>query len=92
MGRRTTRHPALKVIAGGDNRREVTTLAVEEPLEIRLSGESYVVTMRTPGDDMDLAAGLMVSEGAIWDREHLPLIQYCTTVSGRSDRTTTPCP
>ncbi|MGX1767130.1 formate dehydrogenase accessory sulfurtransferase FdhD [Dietzia sp. NPDC055343] len=86
MGRRTTRHPALRIIAGADTRREVATLAVEEPLEIRVGGAPFVVTMRTPGDDMDLAAGLLVSEGAIWDREHLPTIQYCTTVSGRSEQ------
>lgn len=86
MGRRTTRHPALRIIAGADTRREVATLAVEEPLEIRIGGEAFTVTMRTPGDDMDLAAGLLVSEGAIWDREHLPTIQYCTTVSGRSEQ------
>lgn len=86
MGRRTTRHPARRIIAGADARREVVTLAVEEPLEIRLDGEPFVVTMRTPGDDMDLAAGHLVSEGAIWDREHLPEICYCTTVSGRSEQ------
>lgn len=64
----------------------MTTLAVEEPLEIRVHGEPFVVTMRTPGDDMDLAAGLLVSEGAIWDRDHLPEMRYCTTVSGRSEQ------
>lgn len=86
MGRRTTRHPARRIIAGADSRREVATLAVEEPLEIRVHGEPFVVTMRTPGDDMDLAAGLLASEGAIWHREHLPEMRYCTTVSGRSEQ------
>lgn len=86
MGRRTSRHPARRIVAGADARREVATLAVEEPLEIRLDGEPFVVTMRTPGDDMDLAAGHLVSEGAIWDREHLPEICYCTTVSGRTEQ------
>ena len=86
MGRRTTRHPARRILAAGDVRREVTTLAVEEPLEIRLAGEPFVVTMRTPGDDMDLAAGHLVSEGAVWHREHLPEICYCTTVSGRAEQ------
>ncbi|MDX2357907.1 formate dehydrogenase accessory sulfurtransferase FdhD [Dietzia sp. PP-33] len=86
MGRRTSRHPARRIIAGSDARREVATLAVEEPLEIRLGGRPFVVTMRTPGDDMDLAAGHLVSEGAIWNREHLPEICYCTTVSGRAEQ------
>lgn len=86
MGRRTTRHPARRITATGGPTREVATLAVEEPLEIRIGGRPYVVTMRTPGDDMDLAAGHLVSEGVIWHREHLPEICYCTTVSGRSEQ------
>lgn len=86
MGRRTSRYPARRILAGADARREVATLAVEEPLEIRLGGRPFVVTMRTPGEDMDLAAGHLVSEGAIWDREHLPEICYCTTVSGRAEQ------
>lgn len=86
MGRRTSRHPARRILAAGDARREVATLVVEEPLEIRLGGRPFVVTMRTPGDDMDLAAGHLVSEGAIWHRDHLPEICYCTTVSGRSEQ------
>jgi FdhD protein len=37
-------------------------VAVEEPLEIRVEGEPLAVTMRTPGDDLDLAAGFLYSE------------------------------
>jgi FdhD protein len=40
-------------------------LAVEEPLEIRLGGKSFVVTMRTPGHDEELVAGLLLSERVI---------------------------
>ena len=40
-------------------------LAVEAPLEIRVNGRGYAVTMRTPGDDADLAAGFLVSEGVV---------------------------
>lgn len=38
-------------------------LAAEEPLGVRLNGEAVTLTMRTPGDDIDLAAGFLVSEG-----------------------------
>lgn len=86
MGRRTTRHPARRLTSAGASRREVATLAVEEPLEVRIGGRPYVVTMRTPGDDMDLAAGHLVSEGVVWHREHLPEICYCTAVSGRAEQ------
>ena len=40
-------------------------LAVEEPLEIRVDGAALAVTMRTPGDDEELAAGFLVGEGLI---------------------------
>jgi FdhD protein len=55
--------------ASGSERDDL--LAVEEPLEIRLRPdagtrpESFVVTMRTPGQDEDLAAGLLFAEGVV---------------------------
>lgn len=53
------------------------TLAVEEPLEIRIGSEdggpvsSFVTTMRTPGNDEELAAGLLFAEGVLEDRSDL---------------------
>lgn len=52
-------------------------LAGEEPLEIRVRGRSLAVTMRTPGDDFDLAAGFLVSEGVISRTEELTTMRYC---------------
>lgn len=40
-------------------------VVVEEPLEIRVEGATVTVTMRTPGDDLDLALGFLASEGVI---------------------------
>src|SRR3954454_19760274 len=44
-------------------------VAVEEPLEIRVDGVALTVTMRTPGDDEELALGFLYGEGLI-DRGH----------------------
>ena len=52
-------------------------LAVEEPLEIRLGSLPFTVTMRTPGDDFDLVAGFLVSEGIIWTPEQLVSLRFC---------------
>jgi FdhD protein len=52
-------------------------LAVEEPLEIRLGSLSFSVTMRTPGDDFDLVAGFLVSEGVIWSPDQLVSLRFC---------------
>jgi len=40
-------------------------IAAEEPLEIRIEGQSVAVVMRTPGDDRELAAGFLLSENLI---------------------------
>jgi FdhD protein len=41
------------------------TLAVERALEIRIGGRGLAVTLRTPGDDEDLATGFLASEGVV---------------------------
>ena len=55
------------------------TLAVEEPLEIRLGGERSTVTMRTPGDDFALTRGLLLTEGVIDSEADIGQIRYCDT-------------
>lgn len=52
-------------------------LAVEEPLEIRLGNVPYVVTMRTPGHDEELAAGFLVTEGIVTRPADLRDISRC---------------
>ncbi|WP_295013747.1 formate dehydrogenase accessory sulfurtransferase FdhD [uncultured Microbacterium sp.] len=65
MGRITTRRPVTRIALGAGVGRRADTLAVEEPLEIRIAGEPLAVTMRTPGHDVELAIGFLVSEGVI---------------------------
>ena len=60
-------------------------LAVEEPLEIRLAGIAFAVTMRTPGDDEDLVAGLLYAEGIIREAESLDVIARYRGPEGGTD-------
>jgi len=68
-------------VSDGAARREVDTLATEEPLEMRLlyEGARYpvAVTMRTPGADFELAAGFLFNEGILRTREQLRRVSYC---------------
>ena len=76
MGRRAQRRTVLHVEGDRAESRE-DTLAVEEPLELRVDGEPLTVTMRTPGDDMDLAAGFLVAEGAVKTSSDIVTMRYC---------------
>src|SRR3954467_4763404 len=53
----------IERVPGGE--RVPDELAVEEPLEIRVDGEPLAVTMRTPGEDEELAVGFLAGEGLI---------------------------
>ncbi len=76
MGRVTDRRPVVRVV-GATSTRRPDTLAVEEPLEIRLDGRALAVTMRTPGDDVDLAHGFLLTEGVITGREDVAGAKHC---------------
>jgi FdhD protein len=76
MGRVTRNHSVLRLGPQGAQRRS-DPVAVEEPLEIRINGESFMVTMRTPGDDIDLVHGLLHSEGLIREAADIRLARYC---------------
>ncbi|MFT4471359.1 formate dehydrogenase accessory sulfurtransferase FdhD [Arthrobacter sulfonylureivorans] len=77
MGRLTQRRKVLKLSLDAPPRRREDVLAVEEPLEIRLAGRAFSITMRTPGDDFDLVAGFLVSEGIIWSPDQLLSMRFC---------------
>ena len=49
----------------GEVRRVVDYLAAEEPLEVRINGTPFSVAMRTPGHDLELTAGFLLTEGII---------------------------
>jgi len=76
MGRVTARRRASHVSADRTTERP-ETLVVEEPLEIRLGGTALTVTMRTPGSDVELAQGFLLTEGVIGGRDDVLDVRYC---------------
>jgi FdhD protein len=76
MGRVTSRRRASHVFDGTATERP-ETLVVEEPLEIRVNGTPLTVTMRTPGSDVELAQGFLLTEGVITHRDDVLTVRYC---------------
>ena len=68
MGRVTSRRRVTRLAAESATER-ADTLVVEEPLEIRVNGSPVAVTMRTPGSDIELAQGFLLTEGVITERD-----------------------
>jgi FdhD protein len=78
MARTTTRRPVTRIDLAADGvRRRPDELAAEEPLEIRLRKRPLAVTMRTPGHDLDLAIGFLLSEGVIGAAGDVVTAQLC---------------
>lgn len=69
----TTRQPVKR---WPKEEEELDLLAREEPLEIRVEGKSLAITMRTPGHDLDLAAGFLFTEGVIDGPDDLEAIAH----------------
>ncbi|MGV0645499.1 formate dehydrogenase accessory sulfurtransferase FdhD [Mycolicibacterium sp. XJ879] len=80
MGRVTARRRVQHVTAA-DAIARPDTLVVEEPLEIRVNGTPITVTMRTPGSDIELAQGFLLTEGVIAHREDVLTVRYCRGTS-----------
>jgi FdhD protein len=67
----------------GRERRLQDDLAAEEPLEIRVGGSALTITMRTPGDDFELAAGFLHAEGLVDGPGAISQIAYGRGPDGR---------
>ncbi|HEX3781904.1 MAG TPA: formate dehydrogenase accessory sulfurtransferase FdhD [Pseudonocardiaceae bacterium] len=85
MGRVSVRRPVLRISAGRQVSRP-DTLAGEEPMELRVDGAALTVTMRTPGHDIELAHGFLLTEGVIGDLADVRTARYCAgaDVDGRN--------
>lgn len=87
MGRITARKQITRIVVGESRTRRDDVLAVEEPLEIRVAGSALSITMRTPGNDFDLAAGFLVSEGVISRSDQIATIRYCVGATADGENT-----
>ncbi len=77
------------VVENSQVRSHPDQLAIEEPLEIRLSPKQTVaVTMRTPGADFDLTAGFLYSEGIVSNRKDIWRMTYCSEVDSEQNYNT----
>jgi FdhD protein len=97
---RRTDDPTLQTsvdkVMGRTSRQMLDNLAIEEPLEIQLSygpsdsrqTRSISVTMRTPGNDFELAVGFLMSEGVIRDANDIEQIMHAGQPFSESERST----
>ena len=75
-----SRHVRRRIVAvdadhpSGEARSDA--LAVEEPLEIRVNGAPFMVTMRTPGHDIELVHGLLAAEGIVARAEDIATARF----------------
>jgi FdhD protein len=79
---RTVRRRVVRLTLPDDGRpggaaERADLLAAEEPLGIRVDGTALTMTMRTPGDDIELAAGFLVSEGVVASPADIAGMQVC---------------
>jgi len=87
MGRLTVRRPVLRLTPDGGTRSRPDTLVAEEPLEIRVGGSPLSVTMRTPGHDVELAHGFLLTEGVIGTGDDVAVARYCNSVDEQGRNT-----
>ena len=81
MTGRTARRRVLRISLPDQSASRADLLAAEEPLGIRVNGAAVTMTMRTPGDDLDLAAGFLAGEGVVRSAADIETIKIC-----RADR------
>jgi len=79
VSRRSVRRPAIH--RDGDSAvSRVESLAVEDPLTVTVDGDDVFTTMRTPGNDIELALGWLVSDGVISSANEVVSARECRTI------------
>ena len=86
MVRSTQRWRVRRLTADGAVTERADVLVGEEPLEIRVGGTPFAVTMRTPGDDFDLVGGFLVSEGVVHAADDVARMDYRSGVAATGEK------
>lgn len=91
MGRITRNFAVTRVSVAADGRHttdtRADTVAVEEPLELKVNGTTLTTTMRTPGDDIELIHGFLHGEGLISSRVDVAEARYCAGTDDQGQNT-----
>ncbi|MBK8756946.1 MAG: formate dehydrogenase accessory sulfurtransferase FdhD [Actinomycetales bacterium] len=97
MTRVTRRRRIIRYAVGSPAAHREDVVAVEEPLQIRLSAlasgpvaaapRDLTVTMRTPGHDFDLVAGFLVGEGVVRGPADIAMMRYCAGTNDAGEQT-----
>ena len=77
MSQRLVAKRRIVAIRDGVAAETVDELAGEEPLEVRVDGQPIAITMRTPGNDFELALGFCLTEGIVDAAADVATVQYC---------------
>lgn len=88
--RRAVTSVRVCAVDGDDVRERPDKVVTEEPMEIRLHGpgqepEALAVTMRTPGNDFELAVGFCFTEGLLRSSDDLDTVAYCLAGEGEQE-------
>src|SRR5437867_8405942 len=75
---KVVRHDTRKITRETPDLHAHEELAVEEPLEVRVNHDPITVLMRTPGDDFDLVAGYLFTEGVVHAGKDISAFRYVT--------------
>ncbi len=84
---RVTARTRVQRFRNGSFSSRADLVAGEEPLEVRLGGESLTVTMRTAGSDIELIHGFLHAEGIIGRPEDVTVMRYCDGVDDQGRNT-----
>lgn len=91
MGRITRNFAVTRVTVNADGSHftdtRADTVAVEEPLELKVNGTTLTTTMRTPGDDIELIHGFLHGEGLISSKVDIHEARYCSGTDAEGKNT-----